>query len=67
MHFDIGRQKEVNLSKIEAVLKHAKGVGVLLAIDSNVRSASWHNSTTNARGRTLEEYLMSKQLYILNE
>jgi hypothetical protein len=59
MYFDIGRQIEVDLSKIEAVL-HANGVGVLLAMDSNGRPASWHESTTNARGRTLDEYLMSK-------
>jgi len=67
MYFDIGRQIEVDLSKIEAVLQHANGVGVLLTIDSNARSASWHDSTTNAGGRTLDEYHMSKQLYILNE
>ena len=67
MYFDIGRQIEVDLSKIEAVPQHTNGVGVLLAIDSNVRSASWHDSTTNARGRTLDEYLMSKQLYIFND
>ena len=67
MYFDIGRSIEEDLSKIEAVLQHTNGVGVLLAIDSNARSASWHDSTTNARGRTSDEYLMSKQLYILNE
>jgi hypothetical protein len=67
MYFDIGRQVEVDLSKTEAVLQHANGVGVLLAIDSNARSVSWHDSTTKAKGRTLDEYLMSKQLYILNE
>jgi len=67
MYFDIGRQIEVDLSKIEAVLQHANGAGVILAIDSNARSASWHSSTTNARGRTLDEYLMSKLLYVLNE
>ena len=43
------------------------GLRVLFAIDSNARSASWHDSTTNSRGRTLDEYLMSEQLYILNE
>jgi hypothetical protein len=67
MYFDIGRQIKVDLSKIEAVLQHANGAEVLLAINGNARSASWHDSTTNARGRTLDEYLMSKQLYILNE
>jgi hypothetical protein len=67
MYFDIGRPIKENLSKVEAVLQHANGVGVLLAIDSNARSVSWHDSTTNTRGRTLDEYLMSRQLYILNE
>jgi hypothetical protein len=55
------------MSQFEAVLQHANGAGVLIAVDSNSRSASWHGSTTNARGRALEEYLMNKGLYILNE
>jgi len=67
IYLDIRQQIEMDLSKIEAVLQHANGAGVLLAIDSNSRSTSWHDLTTNARGRILEEYLMSKQLYILNE
>ena len=67
MYFDIGRQIEVDLPKIEVVLQHSNGAWVLLAIDSNARSPSWHDSTTNAKGRTPDEYLMSKQLYILNE
>jgi hypothetical protein len=37
MYFDISWQIEENHSKIEAVLKHGNGVGVLLAIDSNAR------------------------------
>jgi len=57
----------VALLIIEAVLKHANGVGIPLAIDSNARSASWHNPITNSRGRTRDEYLMSKQLHNLNE
>jgi hypothetical protein len=40
MYFDIGRQIEVGLSKVEAILQHVNGAGVLLAIDSNARSAS---------------------------
>jgi hypothetical protein len=55
------------LAKIEAALQHAKGAGVLITMDNNSRSASWHDSTTNARGRILEEFLISKQLYIMNE
>jgi hypothetical protein len=54
MYFDIGRQIEVDLSKIEAVLQYANGAGILLAIDSKARSASWCDTKTNARGRTLD-------------
>jgi len=50
MYFDINRQIEGDLNKIEAVIHHAKGAGVLLAIDSNSRSTSWHDTQTNARG-----------------
>jgi len=38
MYFDITRQIEDELNKIEAIVKYAKGAGVLLAIDSNSRS-----------------------------
>jgi hypothetical protein len=36
-------------------------------MDSNSRSTSWHNILTNWRGKTLKEFLMSKQLHIINE
>jgi hypothetical protein len=67
MYFDINRQIEGDLNKIEAIIHHAKGAGVLLAIDSNSRSTSWHDTQTNARGRILEEFLLSKHLHIMNE
>jgi hypothetical protein len=66
-YFDINRQIEGDLKEIEAIIHHAKGAGLLLAIDSNSRSASWHDTQTNARGRILEEFLLSKHLHIMNE
>jgi hypothetical protein len=65
MHFDINRLIEGDLKKIEAIIHHAKGAGVLLVIDSN--STSWHDTQNNARGRILKEFLLSKHLHILNE
>jgi hypothetical protein len=53
--------------KIEAIIQHAKGAGILIAVDSNSRSTSWHDTLTNTRGRILEEFLMSQQLHIMNE
>jgi len=65
MYFDIGRQIEEELAKIEATLQHAKGAGVLIEMDSNSRSGLWHDSKTKASGRDLKEFLISKQLHIM--
>jgi hypothetical protein len=67
MYFDINREIECDLKQIETIIHHAKGTGVLLAIDSNATSTSWHDTQTNTRGRILEEFLISKPLYIINE
>jgi hypothetical protein len=67
MYFDIERQIEIDLAKIDNILQHANGKGVILTIDSNSRSTSWHDKTTNVRGKKLDDYLMSKHLYVMNE
>ena len=66
MYLDINRELEIDLLKIEAILLHAKGAGVLIAAD-NSRSVSWHDTLTSRRGRIVEEFLLSKQIHILNE
>jgi len=65
MYFDIGQQIEVESAKIEATLQYAKGAGVLIEIDSNSRSGSWHDSRRKASGRDLEQFIISKQLHII--
>jgi hypothetical protein len=67
MYFDITRQIEHDLKKVEAIMQHAKGTGILIAMDSNARSTTWHDRTTNHRGVMLDEFLASVQLHILNE
>jgi hypothetical protein len=67
MYFDINWQIDNDLLKTEAIIQQAKDMGILIAIDSNSRSTSWHDLLTNSRGRILEEFLMSKQLHIMNE
>jgi hypothetical protein len=67
MCFDLNQHIENDLNKIEAIIHHAKGAGVLLTMDSNSRSTLWHDPLTNAGGRLLEEFLISKQLHIMNE
>jgi hypothetical protein len=58
MYLDINQQIDIDLMKIEAIIQHAKGAGILLAVDSNSRSTSWYDTLTNTRGRILEEFLM---------
>jgi len=67
MYFDINWNIDTDLRKIEAIIQHAHNAGILIAMDSNARSSSWHDILTNGRGRTLEEFLTSQQLYIMNE
>jgi len=36
-------------------------------VDSNARSKTWLDAKTNARGRKLKEYIVSRHLHIINE
>jgi hypothetical protein len=47
MYFDITQQIGIDLLKIDAIIQHAKGAGVLIAMDSNSRSTSWHDTLIN--------------------
>ena len=67
MYFDISRQIEIDLLKTEAIILHAMGARVLIAMDPNSKSTSWHDTLTNRRGRILEEFLMIKWLHKMNE
>jgi len=57
MYLDKENQIKHDLAKIEAVLRHAKGTGVLIATDSNARSTLWHDTLTNTKGRILKEFI----------
>jgi hypothetical protein len=67
MYFDINRQIADDLNKIEAIIQNAKGAGVILAMDSNSRSTSWHDTMTNTSCRILEKFIINKDLHIMNE
>jgi hypothetical protein len=49
MYFDINQQIEGVMNKIKAILQHTKGTGVIIALDSNARSTTWHDHITNHR------------------
>jgi len=67
MYFDITKEIERELDKIEEILEFTKGNGLVIAVDSNSRSGAWHDSQTNQRGKIMEEYIISKNLNIMNE
>jgi len=67
MYFDINRPIDFDLQKMQAILMHANGVGIAFAVDSNARSTSWHDVLTKKRGKTMEEFIISKQLHTANE
>ena len=66
MYFDRENQIENDLLKIDLMLQYAKNTGVLVASDTNARSSLWYDKVTNERGRALEEFIATKQLYIIN-
>jgi hypothetical protein len=67
MYLDINEDIDKKTAKIDEILRFSKGIGILNAMDSNCRSTAWHYNDTNPRGKTLEEYLTSRNLHIMNE
>ena len=67
IYLDIENEISVDIHKIENILLYTKGRGLFVAMDSNARSKTWHDTTTNRRGRLLEEFLISNRLHIINE
>ena len=66
MYWDRQKTIEQGLNKVDKILQHGKSVGVIITMDSKARSTSWHDITTNNRGKILE-YIISKQIHIMNE
>jgi hypothetical protein len=65
-YFDITNRIEDELNRFDQILELTKKHGIVIAVDSNSRSAAWHIKT-NKRGKILEEYMISKDLYVMNE
>jgi len=67
MYFDRQNPIEQDVTKVDTILQHAKREGAIIAMDSNARSTTWHDTKTNNSGKHLEDYIISKQLHIMNE
>ena len=51
IYLDVDNEISTDLNKPENILRFAKGRGLLVAMDSNARSKTWHDVLTNRRGR----------------
>lgn len=67
VYFDYTEPIDNSIKILERILKFTKGKKLLIAIDSNCRSTTWHDIKTNPRGKALEEFLTYNQLHVLNE
>jgi hypothetical protein len=55
------------LQRLEQILEFTKGAKLILGTDSNAGSTTWHDTTTNNRGKMMEDFIASNQLHIVNE
>ena len=67
IYMDITEDINLDMRKIDNMIIFTKGLGMLLAMDSNARSSMWHDVLTNARGKQLEEFISANNLYLINE
>jgi hypothetical protein len=67
MYLDISEEIDKQTAKLVEILQYNNGSGIIIAMDSNSRSTGWYDNKTNARGKTLEEHLISRDLHIMNE
>ena len=55
IYMDYNATNDIELKRIEKILTFTKGEKLLIATDSNCRSTAWHDTTTNNRGRMMED------------
>ena len=67
MYLDITEKIDKDIKLIDGIVQLANTSGVLITMDSNSRSRTWHDKLTNGRGKKLEEFIISKQLFIINK
>ena len=55
-----------NFQTLENILEITEGAKLIIVMDSNARSTTWHDVITNNRSKMLEEFVASNQLHIFN-
>jgi hypothetical protein len=67
IYLDYNEPVKNNIRPLEKILKFTTGAKIIIAMDSNSRSTTWHDVLTNSKGNFLEEFFISNQLRIINE
>jgi hypothetical protein len=67
LYFAIDRDIERDIGKVEGIKELTRGKGLILSVDSNSRSNLWHDMYMNQRGETLEEFIITSDLLLMNE
>lgn len=55
------------LQSIERILDKIGNFNVIITMDSNAKSRSWYAEETDERGKIVEEFLLHRNLYVINE
>jgi len=63
----ITEKLDKDIKLINDILQLANTSVILITMDSNSRPRTWHDKLTNGRGNRLEEFIISKQLFIMKE
>ena len=59
-YLDINRQLEDGVLKIVAIIQHAKGECILIAMESNSRYTTWHDTLTKKEAEFLKNSSLAK-------
>ena len=67
LYFAIDRDIERDTGKVKEIKELTRAKALILSIDSNSRSKLWHDMYTNQWGKTLEEFIITSDLLLMNE
>ena len=67
LYFAIDRDMGRDIRKLEEIRKLTRGKDLIISIDSNSSSKLWHDTQTNQRGKNLEEFIITSDLFLINE
>ena len=67
LYFPIDHDIERDFETVEKIIQLAKAKGLILSIDNNSRSTLWYDTSTNQSGKSVQEFIITSNLLIMNE